>query len=412
MMLSVLKVFPSRSGWLRAASALSSTAMASIGSFLLTVAVARSTDVAGVGRFALALSLALLVTGTLRSTHSEILATQRDASHAEAQAAAGLVARNSLVFVLPLLVIAFGFRSWEIAAIALFAPSISLFEHYRYCNIAFGSSWWAGVMELPKVVVALVALIISTQRPLPPVAILAAWLSAASVMAFTTHVTVRARNGFSQTRSIRPRSSLAFGFQFLIGDGAIQLTSVVVAMVAGLAVNGALKGGGTILGPFALVVIAVNSLLIPYFARATDGIRARAAALSMVGSIVIGLLLVGVLFLPNRVGVFLLGETWDAALPVLPMLAADLVATTFGFPPQAALKALLATRALVCARISSSCLRVALVTLAAFNSDAEGVAGAMALSALFSAITWWVVLLHVAPRRGRETIPPLKVNDG
>lgn len=406
-----MKISASRAGWQRILVALSSTGMASIGNLMLTVAVARSTDVEGVGRFALALSLGLLVTGALRSSHSEVLATV-NASQCEIQLAAVAVGRASLLFVPPLLAVAAVFESTEVGMIALFCPLISVFEHYRYCSVALRGSWWAGVMELPKVVVSLAALLFSSQQACSPTFALAAWLGAASAMAIITYaVGWRSTNRTSEKHAIDARTSLAFGLQFVIGDGATQATTVMLALVAGLAVNGALKGGGTVLGPFALVVTAVNSLLIPYFARSVDRIRTSAAALSTVGSAVIGLLLVTfVLFLPPSIGVLLLGETWEAALPVLPMLALDLVATTFGFPPQSALKALLASRPLVGGRIVTSSLRVSLVTFAALNSDAVGVATAMALSAVFSATAWWVVLLHVAPRGQREKPPQEMVN--
>lgn len=371
----------------------------SLGSLLLTVAVARRTDVSGLGDFSVALSVILITGGFATAAVAEPLSATRPSDVAVFRAAHRATLLGFCVLPFAAL-LAFMLQSPPILAAATASPFVALFSHYRYMHIAVRGGRTPILMELPRAFIALGALIMSIMNIGSSLPFLVAWLL--SITATALLLFLRDWHRF-HTSAPRHDTALpfsqAFGIQYLVGSGAVHLTTLLLALVADKAVNGALRGGATLLGPLAFFVTALQTLLIPLLASAGPARLRTAAVISGAGAtaVAIGVSLLGII--PASLGESILGETWSVARPLLPLMGLDLVFATASSPAQAGLKSVLAGRSLLRTQLLVSPVRVTLVLTFAATAGAYGAALAMASASILSAVLWWMTWIRVGRSR-------------
>lgn len=377
----------------RLANALGTTTLSSLGTFLLSIAVARSTDSRGLGEFALALASVMIVGGLVRAILSEPLSSYLP-DYREVLRARCYAALLGTVSVPLLFGLAVFFESSQLLLVALASPALGIFEHLKYSYTALFDRPRPILMEIPRLGAAVVGLTLTSTFSLSPELLLGSWL-AAMVCVVAALLTIDRHHPMGSPRLDRPtlRVRSLFAGEYLVGGGTLQLTTFIIGAIAGLAANGAIRGGGTLLGPASLMVSGVNSLLVPYLARSRGDLSEQLRRGGRIALILAGasLLLVGLLLAaPDEWGVVVLGDSWEASRAILPWLGLDLICTSLAVPAAAAHRAVRAAGRAIKVQSALSPLRLVLVVLAATFSDAAGIAVAMAVASAASGIVWWI----------------------
>src|SRR5262249_33214477 len=113
--------------------------------------------------------------------------------------------------------------------------------------------------------------------------------------------------------------------EYIVDQGARQLSLVLVGAIVGLQGLAALRGAQTFMGPVTMLDLAARALLVPegaklhqHSARAAYRLFVGVAAALCLGALAWGAIGAG---LPAQAGRALLGDTWPSARAVLPAMA-------------------------------------------------------------------------------------------
>ncbi|WP_157084122.1 hypothetical protein [Millisia brevis] len=312
--------------------------------------------------------------------------------------------------------------SWILAeplvglAYAFAVPMLLTQDILRFTAIADGRPEEAFVSDLIWAVASLgvYGAVIINRNLLTIPDMVGIWGVAAGVALLYLVVRLRARirvrgmlDWVRATLSHRIRYGIEHGFDQV---GAIAVVTVATAFI-GTVAAAALRGAGVLLGPLAVVITALPLVFIPEARRAGHDERQMwsslryAAWISSCLAITVGFL--GPL-LPEQIGRLLLGESWQHAIVVLPMLGVEYAAICW---LAAALNFYLARNdsvTLLRLRVSQTALVIIGCTAAAALTHsviavAFGLAGSSALVAL---VACWMVerQLRIA-RRGGDAEP-------
>lgn len=334
--------------------------------------------------YALAMATVTFVSGLAVGAISEPLSSfipNRDI----VMAASRRVAVIGVVVAPMILILSLVFKSPEIAAAGILAPLIALFNHYQYSAIALRGGIAPILLELPRTLVAILAVISSVILPLNAAVYFIAWIGAISLTSLAVLIHSRVRK--SDT-ALPEFSSTPFTLEFLLGTGSVQLMTFLIGGFAGTEVNGAIRGGGTVYGPISLLVSAVQMLFIPFLASSGSARYAHAIRLSVLGGLAAGAGVLLLLAVPDELGVVLLGETWAVARPLLPMMGVDVIAATAYGPLVAGLKSVRDGTRLLRTRAILSPVRVVAVVVCAIHWGAFGAVTALAAAAVLSLLLW------------------------
>lgn len=383
-----------RAGASRIGISLSVTGLAALGSFFLSVSIARMSDVEGVGRYALAMSVGLFVVG-LASQSLTVPMVALQPSDKQVAAVAGWVIRLGVVSIPIVCLVAWGFQSIEMILVGISVPAMVIVDHYRYTYNAIRGSWKALLLEVPRSSVAFACMVLSLFGIGSGVLYLSLWLAASWLTALPLTVKMLSERGAQSSAPVIPPSvSRILGFEYVIGSGGHQLTTLLIGAVAGVQVNAALRGGATLLGPISMATSAIGSLLVAYFARRKDRVTIHALTIGGIGAVASGLGVLLMLLVPDEAGRAILGETWDVARPVLAWLGLDLLLSAFGTPADAIMRSRWAGKNLMIARLVGTPIRFLLVIPAAMYGGAVLAAAAMAIAAAIRATICWILMLR------------------
>lgn len=304
----------------------------SLGTFVLSVAVARSSDLSGFGAFAIAFTIyTLALTGSraLLTMPYMMEASAKGSRPALASGALGAVVTFSVLVAGALAIVALifdGSLRLYLLLIAVGLPALLLQDAYRYVllqihgirSVAVIDSGWTGLQ------VGLSLLVVLTAADSTGPWHMSAWMVAAGAAAFW---------GWRRT-GIRPH--VGDGWQFIIrtrrtgvpllveafaisGGGAAA--GMAVAAVGGLVALAPLRGAGVVLGPVSVATGGLLFLATPIVLRtgASDRVRLlrRCALFGGVVTMVSLLTAILVLLIPTEVGVALLGQVWVESRPVV-----------------------------------------------------------------------------------------------
>jgi hypothetical protein len=212
-------------------------------------------------------------------------------------------------------------------------------------------------------------------------------------------------------RDLGPR----FLGEFVAAQGSVQLAVIAVGAVGGLAVVGSIRAAQVLFGPLNVFSMGVSMVAIPEAVRAlrrsTADLFANVRYLSSVlagSALGWGLLL---LLLPDRVGVVILGSSWDAASPLIIPAAIMRVIHGSSFGAVTGMRALAAARRSFWVRLATSPLFTAGGVIGALSGGALHAAWGIVVGSTVSTSIWWwqlrrAVKAHAAgPDRGTEGVP-------
>jgi hypothetical protein len=212
-----------------------------------------------------------------------------------------------------------------------------------------------------------------------------------------------------EQRDLAPR----YFVEFVVLSGAAQLRLLLVGAIADLAVVGALRGGQVLLGALHPLTYGLQLTLVPDAVRAARHSTAPlrqltirlAAALAAV-SLIFG---VGLMLLPDTVGLALLGATWTDARPTLPGQTLIVAASGAALGALVGLRALAAASRSMRARIVASGLGLIGAVAGAATGDAAVCALLIGAGVSAGALVWWreyLEALRLVPTAGPEAGQP------
>jgi O-antigen/teichoic acid export membrane protein len=216
---------------------------------------------------------------------------------------------------------------WASLAVAVATPMVMLQDISRYYAIALDKPGVAVVSD--AIWLGAIVLLFATRDLLDPAAVVLAWSLA--VAASLGYVVVL----------FRPRLSLRAGLRLLVPRGGLRESiSVTVVLSTGVtlvmgflmlpflgaAAVGTIRGAGTLFGPVNTLMALLDFSVLSQLARRDRSSDGRSVLL--IATVVCALTAVwaGVLLLlPESIGVFILGDTWDGARRILPITSIEYV---------------------------------------------------------------------------------------
>lgn len=386
-------------------------AVYSIANFALTIFVARSATPSAFGAFAIAvivygLGLALvrgLTSETFVVRFSSVAPSERGEFNAAARAATGAALVVGLVVGVGMAVA--GVALWSTAigrvfvAFGVLVPGLVVQDCLRFVALAAKQ---AGVALASDLVTALAqfaafAVLLGIHEA-KPWTLVAAWGLAAHVGIVVALAGLGARTAAPRPTHARRwlvgerELAVRYAADDLAIQGSQQVSSLVVAAVAGLAQTGGLRAVQTVFGPPSIVYLGVTTALTPELvrlARRPGRMMARASWGIGLGLGVVGALWgLAAIVIPDHWGRALFGPTWLLAHPLLPWFAITQAANGIRVGPTAGLRALAQAKRTLRARTTSTILVLLTSVTGAVVDGAHGVAVALAVTTPVMTLIW------------------------
>lgn len=400
---------------------LSDQALSSATNFALTIFVARSATREEFGSFAIVLATYFVVAGLGQGLATQPLAVRHSASRGvqfaeaakSATGAAMLVGIVSGVFCIVASLVLGGLLGLQLVILGLALPGLLLQDAWRFVFVAARRPERAALNDAIWALVQCAGFIgFELHHLRSPVGLLAVWGLAGSAGAIIG--VVQAGYLPSLRRSIgwlREHHHLGtrFAAESLIIRGSVQLALVSIAAIAGLAAAGAVRGAQVVFSPLNLTFQGALFVAVPEGVRALHSSHTAFGALvrtisvaCVTAAITWGLVLVVV---PQVIGRQLLGSTWDAARPLLWLVAVQILAIAITIGPQVGLKAMAAAGRSLAGYCLSAALLLAGCCIGAWAGGAQGAAAGIATATALAGVVW-CGLLATASRR------PAQVTEG
>lgn len=287
--------------------------------------------------------------------------------------------------------------------LALAAPLVLAEDVQRYGAMSNGRPHlaliWDGVWATGSAFILILTWL--TPRALSSTTILSAWTVLAGV-SFA---------GLTIAGSFAPRfiglpcwwrrtagDRVRFGLEGGVGAvGSLLVTSVGVALI-GAAAAAALRGAGTILGPLNVLMSAMPLAVIPEAARKGYGLRDtwRMLARLAIGMSALALLVGSLgLVLPDRIGHQLLGPSWAAVAPILPITGIEYAGLAWVSSVFSALRSQGRSVALLRARVLFTiCSIVFSIGAALYWGTVRAMALGLASAGLLVALVLWLSVIR------------------
>lgn len=379
--------------------------LSSVTNFALNILVARAVSPRDFGAFSLAYATYALALGATRALALDPLVVRFSrASEGQWRSAAGRAAATALVIgaviglliVLAAAVAPAGLRSaYVLLGIAL--PGLLLQDAWRFTFFATGRGDQAFLNDLvwAAALFPAVALLLATDNQsitsLMAVWAAAGWIAAAVGLA-QSKILPRLDQTFSWLREQRDLTLRYFG-EFVVSNGATQLSVFLIGALATLADVGQLRAGQIILGPLnilfqgaGLVAVAETSRLLADSPRKLDHAIFTISGVLVVGSmawVVIAFLL------PASLGHTLMGGNWEGGRALLLPFTISIVGYALAYGPMTGLRALAAAPASLRARIFDGIALLVVSTIGAVTAGATGVAWGHAVMGCLRVPNWW-----------------------
>lgn len=386
-----------RSG--RVYGGLTTNALSSLGNFAISIALARTLGLGELGEFALAFAVYAFCAGFVRASVCEPLLAV-EATDAELRRVArrasliGIIA-SAIVIVLALLL-----SLDYLVLLGLCIHGLSIFDYSKTMHLAAFKRRVAIVQEVAWFIFSVAAGVLVVAGVIPGFVGFIVWCSSGAIIGYISAI----NQGLGmlpiwQEERVSPRTVAAFGGDYIIGSGSAQISFNLVGVAGGLGVLGAVRAGGTLLGPIGLVVGSARTLAIPFLTRRIRAGAAAARTGALAATTIIALvsapLLVVIAFLPAPLGRLLLAENWEHAAPLLPFLALEMFFIALTTVPFAGMRSLQAGRASVILRSGLAFVRVAGVPIAAGLGGAFAAVVALACVGALGTAVWWIGYLFL-----------------
>jgi O-antigen/teichoic acid export membrane protein len=381
----------------------------SLTSLLLSVAIARSSDTWGFGQFSIAMVVYLFAIGLIRTgiTETTLAVEPTQSSNGRGFRRAALV---SIGTAAALLVGGLVARNAYIVVLAVTLNGLVCLDYIRTVEAALYKARTSLVQgTLWSVVTAAVA-VASLFGHFEPLFVFGVWAVSGALIGYVSALRARLSLLPWWTRHAEEtRAAWLFALDYAAGSGGSALSTALLGLTSSATTVGALRGGGTILGPVSLLSTTVRSLIIPYLTRARRvGGRhefGSAAAISLVLAVALGIPATLLCLLPTSVGTALLGATWRPAAPLLPALAIESVLALIANIASAGHRSRLAGARSLALRLSVGIPRPLIVIGAAAVMGALGAAWAMAALAVLNCVIWWASYWKLSRATSPEPVP-------
>jgi hypothetical protein len=385
---------------------LSDQALSSLSNFALAFFIARNTTTRELGAFSLAFAVYIVVLGVSRvisTTPIVIRFSTAEDSHwrqaaAEATGSAVVVGASAGVAaaVVSLLLLDGSLRA-SVLALAVSLPGLMLQD-----------AWRSAFFAQRKGSKALINDAVWTILLLPTLVVLDG-IEGASIgwfmLAWGTAATVAAMIGFIQSRVLPlPHRGIAwwrrhwdlsgwFLGELGVGQGAQNVALFLLLIVSTLETIGSLRAVTLLFGPINIMQMGIGLVAVPEGVRAVRHSLHRLRALVIVMSVLIvgaaGLLGIGLLLIPDEFGIQLLGDSWDAARPLILLQTIFVAATSSLTGPLTGLRALGAAKQTFMGRAWASVPTATLPALGAVAlGGAEGILWGAILGEVIALAVW------------------------
>lgn len=234
------------------------------------------------------------------------------------------------------------------------------------------------------------------------------WVAGALALAVYFMAKRRATPTISEAkRWMSEHRQLSFRFfsEYLAISGVQQSVILFAFAYGGLAASGALRGAQVIVGPLSLVTMGIAMVALPALSRRSKdgqnaGLPRLSAAISFAALSMTAAYSVALMLLPEQLGQQLLGESWQAAALVLPLVLIQLALSNLSYGATAGLRAMEESALSLRLRLATSPLAVALIWIGASQASLSGaLIGAIAGQAV-QMFAWWTAYLVVSRREG------------
>lgn len=377
----------------RAPYAVIGNGMVALASFALSISIARASSTAVFGTFSIAMVAYLFSSGLVRAGITDTALSRPD----ERATFTSSVQRASLVATVgTILLVGWGFASANhfLIVLGVSLHGLITLDFVRTHDSAVGAATRAVVTTVFWSAASVSVSLLSLFLAIDPLGVFAAWALSGAVCGYVVagvaHVPL-----FPRWRRNRrdTRAAGAFAADYLVGSGGSLLTTGLLGLLDDIRIVGALRGGGTLLGPMNLISTTARSLMLPFLARRQvdpgaqfqSAIRVTAAQV-----LVLVPLLAALQFIPDPWGRQLLGDTWQLASLVLLPLSIESVFALVSAAAAAGHRVAFAGRRTLILRAALGLPRPVVVLL---SSQAWGVAGAawsMVAISVLNAVVWWV----------------------
>jgi hypothetical protein len=383
--------------------------------------VAQIIDKRGLGAFEVAFSVYLFAAGCSRALGAEpLLVRHSDTDTDDVESAAASAVGTSLVagvvaglVCLAIAAVIDGPAALPLAALGVTLPALLVQDAWRYVFFAAGRPAKALVNDVVWAVVQLAAIVWLLAGDDPSVAVLVlAWGGAAGVAALLGVVQTRLVPRPSATGPwLRRQRDLVPQFlgEFVVGQGAAQLSIWLIAGVGNLGVLGALRAAGVLVGPARLFLTAAPGAAIPELVRirrrSPQRFQRLVALMSWGLALSVAVWIVVVLAVPDRYGTAVLKENWEPGRRIFVLVGLSWAALGLGTGAMVALRVLADAKRSFRARLLICPVVLVVPPVSVAVGDETGAALGIAIVSLWSAAVWWVLYrMATVAARAREAV--------
>lgn len=408
----------------KAVISLADSAASSVSNFLGSLAVAMTASARDFGIFASLFAGYLVLMGVVRAVSSEPLVTRRlelDKGHAPARVdswalgvAAGL--SGAICVAVLALCVPLGWTNAYTVIVLTGAPFLVVQDCCRFVAFSKQDPARALVLDLLWLGWAVAGYAVMLVGGVHDGAVAAAvWVTGGLVSCLWAIAASRVIPSLKGLRAWFSENRLLVGpyvGEALLGVGTSQAAAGLLAVI-GVSLSGAWRGAATLVGPLTTAIVGASSFALPamvgHYARQDCRSMLR---LSVVTSVLLGLIsggwLTALLFMPESLGSWLLGDTWQAAEDVLPAAGVWMACIAVGTGAQLLVRATQYARlGLLLRTTGSACLVGVLFWGIAVGSSNLAVWGFATSAAVFAAASWCCVvwIIRREPKGSMGRIP-------
>ncbi len=362
-------------------------AFSSAGNFILTIAVATSTTAQQFGSLSIALTIYLLVAGTLRAAVLESLA--RSSTTGNLLQGLGTSAWLPMLVALPAAIISM-IHGAELALwVFIGLPGLVAYDYLRTSLVMRADDRLALIMESTWLLATVVAAGAHRLGLLDVTSLVASWALTPSLITFVvlslTHNLRMLGHGFGQTRYV----SWPYATDSLMGAGSSQMAVLALGWVTGPFAVGAVRGAGTLLSPINIVSSAIRPVLLRQISTQSGWRTIHTVRVAVAATVLLLPLALLVNLIPDPLGQRLLGATWPSAQLVLLPITFEVMLALISGVFFAGVRAKGHPISVLRIRTSLGMTRVLAVSAGGIAYGFEGAIWSLPIVSLIGAIVWF-----------------------
>lgn len=387
--------------------------LSSTSNFVCTLVAARYLDREAFGAFAFAIVAYTMNLLIVRALCSEAILV-RPGEDDDERRRRGALAAGSACWVGVLLGLAYVLLGLVLSdevggaliALGVLTPGLMVQDTMRYVSFGQARPRSALVNDGFWLVAQLLVLVALVQLDRFGPAMLVAGWGTAGVLAGGLQMWIDStipavRRGFAWIRTNRDLS-VRYLLDMVSGQGSSLLASYVLALVAGMAAVGSIRGAQTLFGPVNIILLGSNIVLVPEGRRiAQQSPRKLVVVCAGAATVFAGVAALSTLIfvgLPEELGTRVLGSTWEGARSV--MVPVGLAGMAGGILAGAliGLRSLSAAEALLRTRLLAMPVAICLPVAGAILADETGLAWGIVASVSWNVIWFWRTFLRSLAR--------------